>query len=57
MTEVVYLGTSTNYNVATSPGTEVVVFDQNAASAEDVAVRGDTVYLSWNPQHSYAIGA
>jgi spermidine/putrescine transport system ATP-binding protein len=57
VTEVVYLGTSTNYNVATSVGTEMVVFDQNVASAEDVAVRGDTVYLSWNPVHSYAIGA
>ena len=57
VSEVVYLGTSTNYNVATSLGGEVVVFDQNAASAEDVATRGDTVYLSWNPQHSYVIGA
>ena len=57
VTEVVYLGTSTNYNVQTSIGAGVVVFDQNAASAEDIAVRGDHVYLSWNPQHSYAIGA
>jgi spermidine/putrescine transport system ATP-binding protein len=56
VTEVVYLGTSTNYNVKTSAGDEVVVFDQNASSAEDIAVRGDHVYLSWNPQHSYAIG-
>ncbi len=57
VTEVVYLGTSTNYNVQTSSGAGIVVFDQNAASAEDIAARGDTVYLSWNPQHSYAIGA
>jgi spermidine/putrescine transport system ATP-binding protein len=57
VTEVNYLGTSTNYNVLTSMGAEVVVFDQNAANAEDVATRGDTVYLSWNPQHSYPIGA
>ncbi len=57
VTEVVYLGTSTNYNVATSAGAEVVVFVQNAASAEDVAARGDSVWLSWDPQHSYAIGA
>ncbi len=57
VTEVVYLGTSTNYTVATAAGVEIVVFDQNASSAEDVAVRGDAVYLSWNPQHSYAIGA
>jgi spermidine/putrescine transport system ATP-binding protein len=57
VTEVVYLGTSTNYNVTTSTGAGVVVFDQNASSAEDIAVRGDNVYLSWNPQHSYPIGA
>jgi len=56
VTEVVYLGTSTNYNVATSTGAEVVVFDQNASNAEDIAARGDSVFLSWNPQHSYPIG-
>src|SRR5262249_42401292 len=49
VSEVVYLGTSTNYTVATAAGVEMVVFDQNASSAEDVAVRGDAVYLSWNP--------
>jgi spermidine/putrescine transport system ATP-binding protein len=54
--EVVYLGTATNYNVTTSTGAEIVVFTQNASSADDIAVRGDTVYLSWKPQHSYPIG-
>jgi spermidine/putrescine transport system ATP-binding protein len=57
VTEVVYLGTSTNYNVTTSTGADVVVFTQNASSADDIAVRGDRVWLSWEPQHSYAIGA
>jgi spermidine/putrescine transport system ATP-binding protein len=57
VTEVVYLGTSTNYNVTTSTGADVVVFDQNASNAEDIATRGDSVFLSWNPQHSYPIGA
>ena len=57
VTEGVYLGTSTSYNVTTSTGAEVTVFDQNASSAEDLAVRGDHVFLSWNPQHSYPIGA
>ena len=57
VTEVVYLGTSTNYNVKTSTGADVVVFTQNAASADDIAVRGDSVWLSWDPRHSYAIGA
>ncbi|MEU6035616.1 ABC transporter ATP-binding protein [Actinomadura sp. NPDC047616] len=57
VTEVVYLGTSTNYNVSTATGAEMVVFAQNATSAEDVAGRGDTVWLSWEPRHSYAMGA
>jgi spermidine/putrescine transport system ATP-binding protein len=56
VTEVVYMGTSTNYTVRTSTGVDVAVFDQNASSAEDVAVRGDDVFLSWRPQHSYPIG-
>ena len=54
--EVVYLGTSTNYIVTTSTGADVMVFDQNASSADFIAVRGDQVFLSWKPQHSYAIG-
>ncbi len=57
VTEVVYLGTSTNYNVTTSTGADVVVFTQNASSADDIAERGDRVWLSWQPRHSYAIGA
>jgi spermidine/putrescine transport system ATP-binding protein len=57
VTEVVYLGTFTNYNVRTSTGAEVVVFVQNVSSADDIAARGDSVWLSWDPRHSYAIGA
>jgi spermidine/putrescine transport system ATP-binding protein len=56
VTEVVYLGTSTNFSVTTSAGADVVVFQQNSASAGDLAARGDSVWLSWNPQHSYPIG-
>jgi spermidine/putrescine transport system ATP-binding protein len=57
VTEVVYLGTSTNFSVTTSVGADVVVFQQNSsAAAADVAARGDSVWLSWNPQHSYPIG-
>ena len=56
VTEVVYLGTSTNFSVTTSAGADVVVFQQNSASAGNVAARGDSVWLSWNPQHSYPIG-
>jgi spermidine/putrescine transport system ATP-binding protein len=57
VTEVVYLGTATNYNIKTSTGADVVVFTQNATSAGDIAVRGDSIWLSWEPRHSYAIGA
>ncbi|MFB9835437.1 ABC transporter ATP-binding protein [Actinoallomurus acaciae] len=57
VTEVVYLGMFTNYNVTTSTGAEVVVFVQNVSSADDVATRGDSVWLSWDPRHSYVIGA
>ncbi|WP_433230830.1 ABC transporter ATP-binding protein [Actinomadura formosensis] len=57
VTEVVYLGTSTSYNITTHTGADVVVFLQNATSADDIATRGDSVWLSWEPRHSYAIGA
>jgi spermidine/putrescine transport system ATP-binding protein len=56
VTEVVYHGTSTNYAVATSAGPEFMVFDQNANNADDLAGRGDRVFLTWNAQHSYPIG-
>jgi spermidine/putrescine transport system ATP-binding protein len=56
-TEVVYLGTSTNYNVLTSTGDEVTVFVQNVESSDDLVARGQDVWLCWEPRHSYAIGA
>ncbi|WP_229069894.1 ABC transporter ATP-binding protein [Actinoplanes sp. DH11] len=56
VSEVVYHGTSTNYTVATTAGSDFVVFDQNAHDAEDVASRGERVFLTWAPQHSYPIG-
>ena len=56
VTEVVYLGTSTNFSVSTSTGADMVVFQQNSASARSVAERGDRIWLSWQPQHSYLIG-
>ena len=54
--EVVYLGTSTNFSVSTTAGSDIVVFQQNSASAADVAARGDSVWLSWQPEHSYPVG-
>ena len=56
VTEVVYLGTSTNFSVTTTTGADIVVFQQNSAAAGDVAARGDSVWLSWQPEHSYPIG-
>ena len=56
VSEVVYLGTSTNFTVVTTTGAEIVVFQQNSASAGDGAGRGDNIWLSWQPQHSYLIG-
>jgi spermidine/putrescine transport system ATP-binding protein len=57
VTEVVYHGTSTTYTVTTSTGAEVVAYRQNLDSSGTTAARGETVWLSWRPQHSYAISA
>ena len=56
VTEVVYLGTSTSFSVHTTTGADVVVFEQNSASASSSVSRGDAVWLTWDPQHSYPIG-
>jgi spermidine/putrescine ABC transporter ATP-binding subunit len=56
VTDVAYLGTSTNFSVTTTTGADIVVFQQNSAAAGDVAAEGDSVWLSWQPEHSYPIG-
>jgi spermidine/putrescine transport system ATP-binding protein len=53
--EVVYLGTSTSCTVVTSTGADIVVFQQNSASAGPMPVRGAAVWLCWAPEHSYLI--
>ncbi len=53
--EVVYLGTSTQYSVLTSDGSELLVFLQNASDSSDIAERDDDVWLSWRPEHSLAL--
>jgi spermidine/putrescine transport system ATP-binding protein len=55
VTDVVYLGTSTTYGVAVTGGNEVVVFQQNASAVPTGAGRGDRVWLSWSPEHSYVL--
>jgi spermidine/putrescine transport system ATP-binding protein len=52
VTEVVYLGTSTQYDVAALGGSELRVFVQNAADSTDIAERGEDVWLSWRPEHT-----
>jgi spermidine/putrescine transport system ATP-binding protein len=55
VTEVVYLGTSTHYTVDTRYGSDLSVYVQNSSDAEDVAARGEAVWLSWRPEHSLAL--
>jgi spermidine/putrescine transport system ATP-binding protein len=54
VTDVVYLGTSTSYTVRVSGGSEVIVFRQNVVSSEETH-QGDSVWLSWRPEHSYVL--
>ena len=54
--EVVYLGTSTQYAVRMTDGSELLVFVQNASDADDVARREEEVWLSWRPDHSLPLG-
>ncbi|PZG13539.1 ABC transporter ATP-binding protein [Nonomuraea aridisoli] len=61
--EVVYLGTYNSYAVNLADGadgadgTVITVFQQNAHDATATAERGDSVWLSWQTQHSYVIGS
>ncbi len=57
LTEVVYLGTSTSYNLTVTGGAEVTVFRQNATSDPEVqAAQGQELWLVWAPEHSYVLG-
>jgi spermidine/putrescine transport system ATP-binding protein len=55
VTEVVYMGTSTQYAVTARDGSELLVFLQNAADSSDVAERDAEVWLSWRPEHTLAL--
>ncbi|WP_433253519.1 ABC transporter ATP-binding protein [Streptosporangium sp. CA-135522] len=57
VSEVVYLGLYNSYTVSLADGAEVTVFQQNALDSTSTAERGDAVWLSWQPRHSYAIGS
>jgi spermidine/putrescine transport system ATP-binding protein len=55
VTETVYLGSATHYTVTLADDADIVVFQQNPSDASNIAERGSTVWLSWRPQHSYAL--
>ncbi|TWP36238.1 ABC transporter ATP-binding protein [Leekyejoonella antrihumi] len=50
--EMVYLGTSNTYEVRLNGGEMLTVLEQNHSTSESTAQRGDTVWLTWRPQHS-----
>jgi spermidine/putrescine transport system ATP-binding protein len=57
VTEVVYLGTSTQYRTATDAGHSIAVYRQNAASTPGAEVLvGQVGWLEWSPEHSYVLG-
>jgi spermidine/putrescine transport system ATP-binding protein len=55
VTEVVYLGSSTQYAVSTLDGADLSVYVQNSSDAGDIAERDEDVWLSWRPEHSLAL--
>jgi spermidine/putrescine transport system ATP-binding protein len=57
VTEVVYLGTSTQYRTVTDAGTAVAVYRQNASATPGAEVlTGQVGWLEWPPEHSYVLG-
>jgi spermidine/putrescine transport system ATP-binding protein len=57
VTEVVYLGTSTQYRTVTDAGQAMAVYRQNTASPEGAEVLvGQVGWLEWSPEHSYVLG-
>jgi spermidine/putrescine transport system ATP-binding protein len=57
VTEVVYLGTSTQYRTVTDAGASIAVYRQNAAATPGADVlAGQVGWLEWLPEHSYLLG-
>jgi spermidine/putrescine transport system ATP-binding protein len=54
--EIVYLGTSTNYTVATALG-DLVVLQFNLDDDSPAVRRGDDVWVGWLDHHSYQLTA
>jgi spermidine/putrescine transport system ATP-binding protein len=57
VTEIVYLGTSTQYRTVTGAGTAVAVYRQNASATPGAEVlTGQVGWLEWPPEHTYVLG-
>jgi spermidine/putrescine transport system ATP-binding protein len=57
VTEVVYLGTSTQYRTVTDGGQAVAVYRQNTSATPGADVlTGQVGWLEWPPEHSYVLG-
>jgi spermidine/putrescine transport system ATP-binding protein len=57
VTEIVYLGTSTQYRTVTDGGQAVAVYRQNASAPPGADVlTGQVGWLEWPPEHSYVLG-
>jgi len=57
VTEVVYLGTSTQYRTVTDAGQAIAVYRQNASATPGADVlTGQVGWLEWPPEHSYVFG-
>jgi spermidine/putrescine transport system ATP-binding protein len=57
VSEIVYLGTSTQYRTVTDGGTAMAVYRQNAPATPGADVlAGQVGWLEWPPEHSYVLG-
>ncbi|MBK5228195.1 MAG: ABC transporter ATP-binding protein [Actinobacteria bacterium] len=52
-----YIGVSTSYECRTTDGSKIVVYVQNLGNAAQPIGAGASVRLSWDPEHTFAVGA
>ncbi len=59
VTDVSYIGVSTQYIVEVRGGARVMVYEQNLerATKSELWSRGEKVQLSWNPDHTFVVEA
>jgi len=56
VTDVSYIGVSTQYLARMPWGQELMVFEQNTGARDHFGV-GDTVDLHWRPEHTFLLDA